>query len=234
MRIRVYKDAGALAEAAVDEIAGWLRIDSTPTLGLAGGSTPRAVYEALREERLPWENVTAWMTDERHVHGNDPRSNTGMVREALFDHVPAKLHGVPWYEDPLAAAAAYRETLDEIIPRNPRGLQPGMVVLGVGEDGHTASLFPGTDALAETERSFVANWVPALKSWRLTATLRLLAAARRTLFLASGTHKAGIVQEVLESESDHPAAVLSHISRDTVWLLDREAAADLTDSLPRV
>jgi 6-phosphogluconolactonase len=106
-------------------------------------------------------------------------------------------------------------------------MQPGLVVLGVGEDGHTASLFPGTAALEETRRGYVANWVPHLASWRLTATLPLLIAARRVMFLVSGAYKADIVAEALEGRSDLPAAVISRESRDAVWLLDRDAAARL-------
>lgn len=228
MRIRVFSDAGHLADAAADEIAAWARLDTpSPTIGLAGGSTPRAAYERLVRRHLPWRRVHAWLTDERAVPPSHVASNSGMARRALFDHVPAVFHPVPWDEDPAAAAAAYDAELTGFLPRGARGPQPGLVVLGLGEDGHTASLFPGTAALDEREPGFVANWVPQLSAWRLTATLPLLTAARRTVFVVSGRHKAAVAAEVLAGGGDLPAARVSRESRDAVWLLDREAASRL-------
>lgn len=228
MRVRVFSDAAHLAEAAAEEIAAWVRLDAPlATMGLAGGTTPRGAYERLRESHLPWRRVHAWMTDERAVPPTHIASNTGMVRRALFDHVPATFHPVPWAEDSAAAAAAYEAELAQFLPHGPRGLQPGLLVLGLGEDGHTASLFTGTAALEETRLGFVANWVPQLEAWRLTATLPLLTAARRTVFLATGKHKAAVVAEVLTGTGDLPAARVSRESRDAVWLLDRDAASRL-------
>lgn len=228
MRVRVFPDAGHLADAAAEEIAAWARLDAPlPTIGLAGGTTPRSAYERLRRRHVPWRGVHIWMTDERAVPPSHIASNSGMARRALFDHVPAAFHPVPWDEDAAAAAAAYSAELAGFLPLGPRGLQPGLVVLGLGEDGHTASLFPGTAALEESHRGFVANWVPQLSAWRLTATLPLLIAARRTVFLAAGRHKAAVVAEVLARDTDLPAARVSRESRDAVWLLDREAASRL-------
>lgn len=226
MRIRIFRDEEALAAAAAEEIASWLRFDERPTIGLAGGSTPRRTYEALEHADVPWSRVTAWMTDERHVPGDHPDANVASARESLFDHVPATLYEVPYVEDdPGAAAALYEETLHGILPVGSGGLTPGLVLLGVGDDGHTASLFAGSDALTQARRGYVASWVPRLGAWRLTASLPLLAAARRTMFLASGEGKAEIVHEVLDLGVDHPATRLTTRARDAVWLLDREAAA---------
>jgi 6-phosphogluconolactonase len=228
MRVRVFPDADHLADAAAEEIAAWARLDAPlATMGLAGGTTPRGAYERLRRTHLPWRRVHAWMTDERSVPPTHIASNTGMVGRALFDHVPAAFHPVPWNDDAAAAAAAYEAELAEFLPLGPRGLQPGLVVLGLGEDGHTASLFPGTTALEETRQGFVATWVPQLDSWRLTATLPLLTAARRTVFLATGRRKATVVARVLTGDADLPASRVSRESRDAVWLLDREAASRL-------
>jgi 6-phosphogluconolactonase len=226
MRIRVFRDQDALAAAAAEEIASWLRFDERPTIGLAGGSTPRRTYEALEGADVPWSRVTAWMTDERDVPADHPDANVRMAREALFDRVPATLYEVPHVEgDPDAAASRYEETLHGILPVGSGGLTPGLVLLGVGDDGHTASLFPGSEALAEDRRGYLATWVPRLDTWRLTASLPLLAAARRTMFLAAGASKAEIVHEVLDLRVDHPATRLTDRARDAVWLLDREAAA---------
>jgi 6-phosphogluconolactonase len=228
MRLRVFSDADKLADAAADEILAWARHDrAAPTIGLAGGATPRPVYERLRRLRLPWDRTHAWVTDERAVPADHPDSNSGMIRHALFDHVPGTFHAVNATADVAAAAAAYEAELARFLPHNAGGLQPGLVVLGVGEDGHTASLFPGTAALEETRRGYVANWVPHLAAWRLTATLPLLVAARRVMFLVTGARKADIVAEILEGRSELPAAVISRDSRDAVWLLDRDAAARL-------
>ncbi len=228
MRIRVHHDAAAMAEAAADDIAGWLAVDADQTIGLAGGTTPRLTYELLARRPIQWERVQAWMTDERHVSDDHPDSNAGMARRALFDWVPATLHGVPFEDDPAQSASAYEATLRRVLGRGPVA-RPGLIVLGVGVDGHTASLFPGSEALTEASRDFVANWVKASAVWRLTATLPLLARARRTLFLVTGEAKAPVVAEILEGGGrNYPAAVVSHLARDPVWLLDRAAASSLT------
>ena len=229
VRIRVFTDPEKLAEAAAEEIAGWLQLDHRhPTIGLAGGGTPRLTYQRLRDQAIRWSPVQAWLTDERHVPPGHEDNNGRMVGEALLDHVAATFHRVPWREDPARAAAAYEAELAGFLPTNGDGLQPGLVLLGVGEDGHTASLFPGSPALEETRRGFVANWVAEQAVWRLTATLPLLLAARRTMFLATGPSKAAIVAQVLEGDTDLPAAVVTRRARDAVWLLDKDAAALLS------
>ncbi len=228
MQIRVFPDPVNLAQVAAKEAAGWLSLDlPSPTLGLAAEGVPALAYERLRRHRVPWTRVHAWVTDE--VFGSDaaPESSSLLARRALLDHVRATFHAVAWDEDPHNAAAAYEKELEHCLPRGPGGLQPGLVMLGVGDDGHTASLFPGSEALAEGRRGFVATWIPHLASWRLTATLPLLAAARRTMFVVSGAAKAAIVAEILDGDSDCPAAQVTRAARDPVWLLDREAASQL-------
>ena len=229
MRIRIFDDAERLAEAAAQEIESWVRLTApNVTLGLAGGTTPIPTYRLLRNARLPWNEVTGWLIDERFVPIDDPESNAGMVSRELFDHVPAKLRTIPWIEDPIAAGIEYEKGLHGVLGTSASGLKPGLILLGLGDDGHTASLFPGSDALAVTDRDFVAHWVPQLEAWRLTATLPLLKRARRTMFLVSGARKAQIVADVLDEDSDLPAAILSRGSKDAVWLLDRAAAGRLS------
>jgi 6-phosphogluconolactonase len=230
VRIRVFDDPDRLAEAAAQEIEAWLRLTGPgASIGLAGGSTPRATYERLRDVRLPWSEVAGWMTDERFVPVDHPDSNARMAREALFDHVPATLYDVSSIDDPTAAAEEYERRLGEILDREPAGLKPGLVLLGVGEDGHTASLFPGTEALHVADRDYVANWLPDREEWRLTATLGLLTRARRTMLLVSGEHKAEVIAEILEGSSALPAAMVGERSKDAVWLLDQGAAARIRD-----
>jgi 6-phosphogluconolactonase len=229
MRVRVFSSPSKLAESAAAEIAAWLRVDAEhPTVGLAGGSTPRATYRALRTLGAPWSRVHVWMTDERFVPPGDPDHNGTMAGAALLDHVAAVFHEVPYRaDDPAGGAAAYEATLHEILPGTDAGPVPGLVILGLGEDGHTASLFAGSDPLSGTRRGYEATWVAHLGSWRLTATLPLLAAARRTMFIVAGASKADAVARVLDPSADDPAALVSRRSRDPVWLLDREAASSL-------
>jgi len=230
MTVRIYPNPQTLADAAADEIAGWLTgRDGQRSVGLAGGSTPRLAYECLRDRAIPWRHVHAWMTDERHVPTDHPDSNAGMARRALFDHVPATLHEVPWDDDADAAAAAYEDELGGVLPHGPNGLQPGMVILGLGEDGHTASLFPGSSALNEHDRDYVATFVDG-RGWRLTATIGMLARARRTMFLVTGAAKADVVADILSGTTDDPAALVAEASRDAVWLLDSAAASRLDSS----
>jgi 6-phosphogluconolactonase len=229
MRVRVFSTPSKLAESAAAEIAAWLRVDADrPTVGLAGGSTPQATYRALGVLEAPWNRVDVWMTDERFVPPGGPDHNATMARAALLDHVGAVFHEVPYRAgDPESCAAEYEARLREVLPDAGRGPVPGLVILGLGADGHTASLFAGSQLLAGTRRGYEATWVAALGSWRLTATLPLLAAARRTMFIVSGVSKAAAVARVLDPAAGDPAALVSRASRDPVWLLDREAASAL-------
>jgi 6-phosphogluconolactonase len=229
MRVRVFSSPSKLAESAAAEVAAWLRVDAErPTVGLAGGSTPRATYQALGTLGAPWDRVHVWMTDERFVPPGDPDHNATMARSALLDHVAAQFHEVPYRAgDPAGCAAEYEATLHEILPESGTGPVPGLVILGLGADGHTASLFAGSELLTATRRGYEATWVASLGSWRLTANLPLLAAARRTMFIVSGASKAAAVARVFDPAADGPAALVSRASRDPVWLLDREAASGL-------
>ena len=213
--------------AAAIRIGDWIRRDGHRTVGLAGGSTPRLTYEFLRAEDLPWEQTHLWLTDERHVPMDHPESNGGMVLESLVSHVPARFHAVDYHEDAAVAAAGYERTLHEMWRSVGNQQQLGLMLLGVGGDGHTASLFPGTVALDERDRDYVANWVNDKCAWRLTATPSLLAQADQLVFLVAGEAKAPVVKEILEQDSNHPAAIVSRAADDPVWMLDRAAASCL-------
>jgi 6-phosphogluconolactonase len=223
MHVIVHETPEAVAAAAADLIAAEVR-SGTQTIGLAGGGTPRATYELLPGLDLDWGNVMLWLGDERWVPPDHPDSNASMVRRAFADEVGAKV-AAPDYSlgDPHAAAAAYANTV------RPALLTPGLVLLGMGEDGHTASLFPGTDALDVSDRSYVANWVAAKNAWRLTATLPLLWSARRTVFLVTGQSKADVVADVLSGRGDYPAGRVGRGAHNTTWLFDAAAASRLDD-----
>lgn len=223
--LRIVDGPDALADLAAASIARWLREAGGPTtLGLAGGGTPRTTYTRLLDEDVAWGDVDGWMTDERWVPPEDPERNGLMARSTLFDYVPARFHPVPWTpHDPQLAAAQYAETLEGLF--GARG--PGLVLLGMGDDGHTASLFPGNDVLAERDRSFAAVWVEEKEAWRTSATLPLLWSAERLVFLVSGSGKAEAVGAVLSGTSGLPAEVAASKANAVSWFLDRAAAANL-------
>lgn len=228
MQIDVYADPAELAREAAERIGAWLRAEGHLTLGLAGGSTPRLTYELLRSEDVPWHRTHVWLTDERHVSLDHPESNGGMALESLLDHVPARFHPVEHRQDPAVTASGYEHTLHKMWRDVDGARGSGLVLLGIGDDGHTASLFPDTTALAESEHDYVANWVDEKSTWRLTATLPLLARADRLIFLVAGAAKAAVVEQILEGGSTHPAAIVSNAAKEPIWMLDRAAAALLS------
>ena len=222
MQIQVFDTPETLAAGTADLLAGLFN-GGVSTFGLAGGSTPRATYRELRERDVAWDRITMWLPDERWVPPGDPDANVLMARRSLADHVPVRLVAPDTtLEDPAISAAAYEQTLaDELAPA------PGVVLLGMGPDGHTASLFPGTEALTVDRVGYVANWVPAMNTWRLTATVPLLTSAEHVVFLVAGSSKAEMVARILVDGEPFPAGIVAHGARDTTWLLDRDAAANL-------
>jgi 6-phosphogluconolactonase len=241
--IRVVEDGAALARAAAAEFQG--RAAEAVAAGgafrvvLSGGSTPRGLLSLLAGEpyraHLPWEAIHFFWGDERHVPPDHPDSNYGMAREALLSRVPvppANVHRIPGEEGHAgAAAAAYERTLKESFrlqgDERPRF---DLVYLGLGPDGHTASLFPGTKALHEERRLVVANWVGKFYAHRITLTAPVLNAAALVVFLVAGADKAVPLKAVLEGprEPDQlPAQLIRPEGGRLVWLVDRSAAARL-------
>ena len=154
MRIDVHATPEDLAQAAADHLAELLA--ATPvTFGLAGGSTPAPTYQALSRRPLDWSRVTCWLPDERWVPPDDPASTALMARRHLIDHVPAQLIAPDTtLADPGESAAAYQRLLESEFDDG-----PDVGLLGIGDDGHTASLFPGSEALGYKNAGYVANWV---------------------------------------------------------------------------
>jgi 6-phosphogluconolactonase len=207
-------------------------------IALAGGSTPRAAYTALAEgENLNWARWQIFWSDERCVGPTSPDSNYRMAKEALLDPLarrgdpPRMVVRLAGEGDPDAAAAAYARAIRETVPANPQsgaGQLPrfDLVLLGMGTDGHTASLFPHTPALAETERLVVANPVPKHDTTRLTFTFPLINAARRVLILVAGQDKAPVLAQVLNGPPDPlrlPSQSLRPVDGTITWLLDQAA-----------
>lgn len=219
----MYDNPGLTAVGAANRIADLMTSAGDHfTLGLAGGSTPRATYEALRGRATGWNRVDAWLSDERWVPPDDERSNGRMAAETLMDHVPARFHRPRWTEmmEPEDSAAHYEATL-----RSMHEDRPDLIILGMGADGHTASLFPDSAALGVTERWLVANEIPASGEKRLTATYPLLWSARRVLVLTTGEAKAEAVRDSFSGGT--PAGRLGEGDAEVEWHVDR-AAASLT------
>jgi 6-phosphogluconolactonase len=211
------------------------------TIALSGGSTPKSLYNLLASNArttLPWDKMFFFWGDERHVPPTDPDSNYRMANEAMLSKVPippANIFRFPAENpDPAAVADAYDKTLRKFFQLGPDGLPIfDVILLGLGPDGHTASLFPGTTALQEKSRLSVANWVDKLKTHRLTLTLPVINAARMDLFLVSGTDKAAVVRSVLEENvpgEQYPAKMVRPKDGRLIWLMDRGAASALSST----
>lgn len=235
--LKVVADAEALSRAAVEEIAKCAQ-ESIAALGrftlvLSGGNTPRAIYSRLAAEKkdsLPWEKTFIFFGDERHVPPDHPESNYRMAREALLSRVPIPPENVHRIQAELAAEAAARKY--ELELSSFFGLQPGalprfdLVLLGMGDDGHTASLFPGTKGLAELLHTVIANDVPKLNTQRITLTYPVLNNAADVLIIVSGSGKAGILAEVLRSGDATKFPILGIHPKQgrLLWLADEGAA----------
>jgi 6-phosphogluconolactonase len=239
-RIEVAEDADALSHAVAERFVrvttAALRARGRCAVALAGGSTPKGVYRRLAEEpfrsRVLWDQIEFFWGDERHVPVDHPDSNYGMAADALLSKVPAlpgNIHRMQAeIRDAAQAAREYEEDLRASFNGMPRF---DLILLGLGPDGHTASLFPGTPALAERGRWCVANWVNTLNAYRFTLTLPVLNAARAIAFVVSGAGKAAIVRDVLRGSRDVPARLVQPVDGELWWMLDRPAAGELGDGV---
>jgi 6-phosphogluconolactonase len=210
------------------------------TLALSGGSTPKNLYTLLAanaRSSLPWDRTFFFWSDERHVPPIDPDSNYRMAEEAMLAKVPvppSNVFRVPAeIPDAAAAAEAYEQTIRKFFALD-AGQFPrfDLIFLGMGPDGHTASLFPETEALREKSRLVVANWVEKLKASRITFTLPVLNAARTVAFLVSGTDKAPALKAVLESDApgeQYPSKLVRPSDGKLMWFVDRAAASELSN-----
>lgn len=222
MELVVHETAEQACLGAAERIAG-LIADAGPrfTLGLAGGSTPRATYAALRGRATGWARVIAYMSDERWVPLDHEGCNGRMAAETLLDHVDAELVRPVWSDhmEPGDSSAFYEARLRSIHHDH----RPDLVFLGMGADGHTASLFPGSPTLRERQRWFVGTEIPATGERRITATYPFLWSATRLLVLAVGEHKAEALRDSFAGET--PAGRLGEGDAEVEWHVDRPAAA---------
>ena len=232
--VDVADDPATLAREAADRLLAWTTETSGAVrIALAGGSTPRLTYRELVSprmiDRFPWARVHWFWGDERFVPPDDPESNFRMAREAMLDAAPAppaNIHPIPTVGlDPEAAAAAYQSELQRaygasaLLPDRPLF---DVCLLGLGDDGHTASLIPGEPALDEREK-WVAVVAHGRPETRITLTFPAINASRRIAFLVSGESKRAILREILAGGSNKPAARVSPMG-EVVFLVDRAAA----------
>ena len=215
MNLRIFDDLEALSHAAARAI----RQSGARSIAVTGGSTPRRLYEILGQS-LP-EDITWVLLDERYVPRDDPQSNAGMVERTLFARgIPARW--LPFdtsLNDPALTARRFEEAWQAL------GLDSlDLVLLGCGDDGHTASLFPETPVVEVVDRVAAEVFVPRLDQWRVTLTLPVIRAARLRLVLAAGASKAPVIEAVRQGV-DYPVTRAT-AGAETWWLVDRAAAGD--------
>jgi len=192
-------------------------------LSLCGGNTPKAVYALLAQSDLPWQKVQITFGDERCVPPDDAQSNYRMAREAflgVIDIPEGNIFRMRGELDPAEAAEEYERRLAQVAARfgEPRYVHD-LLLLGMGDDGHTASLFPGTAALEERERNVVANFVPKFDTHRITLTFPIINAARHVAFLVNDPAKEPVLRSVLAGESGYPSEQVAPTSGRLTWFL---------------
>lgn len=233
--IRVAPDVAALARMTANTIEDLARtaISQTGrfTIALSGGSTPKALFQLLAsdyQDKIDWKNTYIFWGDERCVQPNDPDSNYKMASETLLDHIPlpaSNIYRIKGELPPRDGAAQYEQTLrtyfhDEL-PRF------DLILLGMGDDGHTASLFPQTEVLAEQKRWVAPNHVlTAKQTWRITFTVPVINNAANVMFLVAGTGKAETLKRVLQGDykpSELPSQLIKPTNGNLIWAVDHAA-----------
>jgi len=239
--IEVFANSADLFHGGAEE---WARVGRAAiggqgrfTVGLSGGSTPRDLYSVLATSysNFPWERVYLFFGDERHVGPENAESNYRMVKETLLDRVTIPAENVFRVEgenpDAKKVAADYEARIRHYFAlRENEFPRFDLILLGLGADGHTASLFPDSAALEEKSRLVLANWVAKLNTFRITFTFPVIDHAAEVIFLVKGAEKAGIVRQVIESKDvpTLPAQRIELREGKLLWMLDEAAAEKLT------
>jgi len=235
--IRVAPDVAALARQAADTIQDVASTAISQTgrfsIALSGGSTPKTLFELLAAEykqKIDWSNSHIFWSDERCVPPDDADSNYKMARETLLDHVPlsaSNIYRIKGELDPVEGASLYEQTLrayfHDQLPRF------DIILLGMGDDGHTASLFPGTEALNEHQRWVIPNHVTTAKqTWRITFTAPVINNAANVMFLIAGTGKAARLKQVIQGAytlNELPSQLIKPTNGNLIWAVDHAAAS---------
>lgn len=239
--IRLFSTTPELVKAAADEIVGTVNRAigemGQCIVALSGGETPRPVYRMLGSEpyrsMVEWNYVHFFFGDERAVPPDDPQSNFGMIEKELFSRIsvpPENIHRIVGEGDLTLASREYEKTLQDFAGSD--GLRFDLMLLGLGDDGHTASLFPGTDAVTAKGSLVTAVFVPKFGKWRITLTVECINNARRLVFLVAGKGKAGVVSAILgeaRARQELPASLVRPRDGHVVWMLDRDAAGLLKE-----
>lgn len=237
--IQVFPDRAALSQGAAERFVkisqAAVQARGQFTVALSGGSTPQGMYELLAGDelrrRVEWSRSFFFWGDERAVPPGDPESNYRMADDAFLSHVPVprkNIYRIPAEKPPEAAAADYEASLRNFWNGALEGFD--LILLGLGTNGHTASLFPHTFALHEQRRWCVAVWVPELNATRITLTVPVLNRGANVFFLVAGSDKSAVVHEVLRGPNDPerlPAQLIRPDAGHLTWLLDHEAASGL-------
>lgn len=243
--LTIAADAAALADLAAERVTRHLEetlaARGIAMVSLTGGSTPRVLYEHLADPERPWRRRIDWSRlqlfwgDERYVPPDHPDSNFAMAQRALIAHVPvppSSIHPMPTSSgDPAADAAAYAMTIDSLVrTRDRAAVTFDLLLLGLGEDGHIASIFPGSPLLAPDAHlasAAAAVWASHLHAWRLTLTPAVLTASAAILVITEGAAKAAAVHAAVEAPLDvsrYPVQLLRSAGDRVEWLVDRAAA----------
>lgn len=240
MELHIAKDANQLSV----ELAQWMAeyIDAVLehqdrfTLVLSGGSTPKLLYRILAaspyKESIPWEKIHFFWGDERAVPYDDERNNARMCYEELLNHVPVVAEHIHVMRTDISvedAVAEYNQILGAYFPKGARSFD--LVLLGMGDDGHTLSLFPGMEVIHETAQDTFAFFLPAQDMHRITLTAPIVNRAAQVAFLAAGAGKAATLKQVLEGATDldtYPSQIIDPVDGELHWFIDEAAAAALT------
>jgi 6-phosphogluconolactonase len=245
MKIRIFPNLQRLIKAAAELFLGSasdaIRQNGLFTIVLAGGATPQPLYEYLGSDSsadaLDWSRVHFFWGDERCVAPDHPESNFRTANQAVLVPraiSPANIHRIQGELDPVQAASAYQEELNHFFQGSPPRFD--LILLGMGSDGHTASLFPGTDVVSHPDayQWVQANHVPQLDTWRITFTPRLINQAAKVVFLVSGADKAITLQHVLEGPylpETYPSQLINLPSGNLIWLINSDAGSSLESKM---
>lgn len=237
MEIAVFDTPLAGAEALAEQMAEWGREGSLEHLALSGGSSPAVLYDLLAEDywyRLPWKDMHFFWGDERCVPPSSPESNYGMAQKKLFDHLAVlegNIYRIKGEDNPAEEARRYQGQLRELLPAENGLPRFDLVLLGMGTDGHTASVFPHQASLWDSKALCEVATHPESGQQRITLTGSVINNAARVVFLVNGKAKAAVVKEILEKgpgAGNYPASHVAPTDGRLLWILDREAASLLS------
>lgn len=243
--IKISSDKNKLIQESAAYIAGLIKKSIKEkdrcTFVLSGGSTPKSLYETLASEKyremIEWSKVHLFWGDERCVPPDHPDSNYRMAKEALIDHIDIPQRNVfriPAEQEPGEAAREYEETIKKNVGGSMQFPVFDIILLGIGEDGHTASLFPGTGALKEKQRWVSEVYVPQLDAYRITLSLPVINNGRDVIFLVAGESKADVVRKIINGiDTTSPSAQVDPINGNLFYFIDKPASEEIGNILRR-